>query len=199
MGLTKVTNDMLVGPLGSGGGAVNLIENGDADGASASIFTPYQDAGTRPIDGTGGAPTVTTSITSVSPLTGLKSYLLTKPASNTQGEGWAVATIPLDLSYRTKVLKISVDYIVNSGTFVAGSSTTDSDIIWSCYDITNGRVIEPSNIKMFSNSSTVSYKFEATVQFDILCTSFRLIAHCATTSALAYEIKVDNVTVSPSV
>ena len=197
MALTTVTNDMLVGPLGSGGGAVNLIENGDADGASASIFVPYLDGTVYPVDGIGGSPAVTTSVTSTNPLTGTKSYLLTKPAGTQQGSGWTVDNIPLDLSYRAKVLKISVDYIVNSGTFVAGSRTTDSDIIWSCYDITNSKIVEPSNIKMFSNSSTVSDKFEATVQFDSTCTSFRLIAHVATTSSAAYEIKVDNITVSP--
>ncbi len=188
-----------VGSGSGGGGVVNLITNGSADDAIASIFTPYADAsGTRPVDGTGGSPTVTTSISAVSPLTGTKSYLLTKPASNTQGQGWAVATVPLDLSYRTKALKISVDYVVNSGTFVAGSRTTDSDIIWSCYDITNSKIVEPSNIKMFASSTTISDKFEATVQFDYNCESFRLIAHCATTSAAAYELKVDNITVSPS-
>ena len=189
-----------VGSGSGGGGVVNLITNGSADDAITSIFAPYADAaGTRPVDGTGGSPTVTTSISAVSPLTGTKSYLLTKPASNTQGQGWAVSTVPLDLSYRAKALKISVDYVVNSGTFVAGSRTTDSDIIWSCYDITNSKIVEPSNIKMFASSTSISDKFEATVQFDYNCTSFRLIAHCATTSALAYEIKVDNVTVSPSV
>ena len=189
-----------VGSGSGGGGVVNLITNGSADDAIVSIFTPYADAaGTRPIDGTGGSPTVTTSISAVSPLTGTKSYLLTKPASNTQGEGWAVATVPLDLSYRAKALKISVDYVVNSGTFVAGSRTTDSDIIWSCYDITNSKIVEPSNIKMFASSTTISDKFEATVQFDYNCTSFRLIAHIATPTASAFELKVDNVTVSPSV
>lgn len=188
-----------VGSGSGGGGVLNLITNGSADDAIASIFTPYLDSGSRPVDGTGAGATVTTSISAVSPLTGTKSYLLTKPASNTQGEGWAVATVPLDLSYRAKALKISVDYVVNSGTFVAGSRTTDSDIIWSCYDITNSKIVEPSNIKMFASSTTISDKFEATVQFDYNCTSFRLIAHVATTSTAAYEIKVDNVTVSPSV
>lgn len=199
MALTKVTNDMLVGPLGSGGGAVNLIENGDADGASASIFVPYLDGTVYPVDGIGGSPAVTTSVTSTNPLTGTKSYLLTKPAGTQQGSGWTVDNIPLDLSYRAKVLKISVDYIVNSGTFVAGSRTTDSDIIWTCYDITNSKIVEPSNIKMFASSTTGSDKFEATVQFDYNCTSFRLMAHVATASSSAYEIKVDNITVSPSV
>jgi len=200
MALTKVTNDMLVGPLGSGGGVVNLITDGDAENATSSIFTLYSDAGSpsRPTDGTGGVPNITTSITSTNPLTGNKSYLLTKAAGNRQGDGGAI-TFSVDPSYRAKVLKISVDYIVNSGTFVAGSSSADSDVIWYLYDITNSQLIEPSNIKMFSNSTTISDKFEATFQTSATGSSYRLIAHVATTSASAWELKLDNVTVSPSV
>lgn len=189
---------MLVGPLGTGGGLINLITNGSADDASVSIFIPYADAAaSRPVDGTGGSPTVTTSITTTAPLAGTKSFLLTKPASNTQGQGWSVP-FSVDLTYRAKALQISVDYIINSGTFAAGSTTTDSDVIWYLYDITNSLLIEPSSIKMLSNSSTLSDKFQATFQTSVTGTNYRLIAHCATTSASAYELKVDNVSVSPS-
>lgn len=189
--------------VGSGSGGVkNLITNGNADDSASSIFVPYADAaGTRPVDGTGGSPTVTTSVTTSSPLDGTKSYLLTKPASNVQGQGWAVP-FSVDPAYRAKSLKISADFIVNSGTFVAGSngsSPTDGDLIWTIYDVTNSQIIEPSNIKMFSNSSTISDKFEATFQSSATGTSYRLIAHVASTSALAFELKVDNITVSPQV
>lgn len=186
--------------VGSGsGGAVNLITDGDAENATSSIFVPYDDGGVAfPIDGTGGSPTVTTSITSTNPLTGAKSYLLTKPASVVQGQGWSIP-FTVDPSYRAKVLKISVDYIVNSGTFVAGSSSADSDVIWYLYDITNSQLIEPSSIKMLASSSTLSDKFEATFQTSATGASYRLIAHIATTSASAFELKIDNVTVSPSV
>lgn len=181
---------------GSGGGVVNLILNGNADDTSNSIFIPYQNFGDRPTDGTGGSPTVTTSMTSVAPLVGVKSFLLTKPVGDFQGEGWSVP-FSVDLAYRAKSLKISVDYIVNSGTFEAGSSTTDSDVIWYIYDITNSQLIEPSNIKMFSNSSALSDKFEATFQTSATGSSYRLIAHIATGNGSAYELKVDNVTVTP--
>lgn len=186
--------------VGSGsGGAVNLITDGDAENAISSIFVPYNDGGVAfPIDGTGGSPTVTTSITSTNPLTGAKSYLLTKPASVVQGQGWSIP-FTVDPSYRAKVLKISVDYIVNSGTFTAGSSLTYSDIIWYVYDITNSTLIEPSSIKMLSNSSTLSDKFEATFQTSATGSSYRLIAHMATGFSTAFELKVDNITVSPSV
>lgn len=188
---------------GSGSGGVkNLITNGSADESALSIFIPYADAAaSRPADGDGGSPSVTTSITTSTPLDGIKSYLLTKPASNVQGEGWAVP-FTTDPAYRAKSLKITVDFIVNSGTFVAGangSSPTDGDVIWYIYDVTNSVLIEPSNIKMFSQSSTISDKFEATFQTSSTGASYRLIAHVASTSALAYELKVDNITVSPQV
>jgi len=185
--------------VGSGtGGVKNLITNGNADDTSSSIFVPYADAAsTRPVDGTGGSPTVTTSMTTSTPLDGVKSFLLTKPASNVQGQGWSVP-FTVDPAYRAKSLKISVDYIVNSGTFVAGGSSTESDIIWYIYDVTNSQLIEPSNIKMFSNNSSLSDKFEATFQTSATGASYRLIAHVQSTSTSAYELKVDNITVSPS-
>lgn len=191
-------NEAQVGS-GSGGGVKNLITNGSADDTASSIFTPYQDSsGTRPADGTGGTTTgITTSITSSSPLDGTKAFLLTKDAANRQGGGWAVSSFTVDPAYRAKSLKISVDYIINSGTFVAGSTGVESDVIWYIYDITNSQLIEPSNIKMFSNNSSIADKFEATFQSSATGASYRLIAHIASTSALAYELKVDNVTVSP--
>lgn len=197
--LDSAGNEALVGS-GAGGGVKNLITNGNADDTSSSIFVPYADAAaTRPVDGTGGSPTVTTSVTSSSPLDGTKSFLLTKTAVNSQGQGWAIP-FTVDTAYKAKALKISADFIVNSGTFVAGSngtSPTDGDVIWYIYDVTNSQLIEPSNIKMFSNSSSLSDKFEATFQSSATGSSYRLIAHVASTSALAFELKVDNVTVSP--
>lgn len=190
---------MLVGPLGSSSGDKNLVSDGDLEAVAASIFVPYQDAaGTRPVDGTGGTPTVTTSLTTTNPLDGAKSALLTKPASNVQGQGWSTATQTLPLAYRAKSLKLSFDYIVNSGTFVAGGASTDGDVIVTFYDVTNAKIVEPSNIKLFTSSTTGSDKFEATVQFDSTCTQFRPIIHVASTSTAAFELKVDNMKVSPS-
>lgn len=198
--LDSAGNETKIGSgSGSGGGAVNLITDGSADNASATIFIPYSDSPstTRPVDGTGGSPAVTSSVSTINPLIGSKSFLLTKPASNTQGQGWSIPTTSLDVAYRAKSLKVSIDYVVNSGTFLAGSNNSESDVILYFYDITNAKLVEPSNIKFFSNSSTISDKIEATVQFDYNCTAFRTILHCQSSSTLAYELKVDNVTVSP--
>lgn len=185
--------------VGSGsGGAVNLITDGDAENAISSIFVPYKDAAaSRPVDGVGASADVTTAVTSTAPLTGAKSFTITKDAVNRQGQGWSIPfTVPL--SMQAKVLQIEVDYIVNSGTFVAGSSSADSDVIWYLYDITNSTLIEPSSIKVLSSSSTLSDKFRSTFQTSATGTSYRLIAHVATTSAAAYELKVE-ASVSPSV
>ena len=199
--LDSAGNEAQVGS-GAGGGVKNLITNGSADDTAASIFVPYADAaGTRPVDGTGGSPTVTTSVTTTAPLDGTKAFLLTKPASNVQGQGWAVP-FTVDPAYRAKSLKISADYIINSGTFVPGNNSgtpADGDLIWYIYDVTNSQLIEPSNIKMFSNNSSIADKFEATFQTSVSGSSYRLIAHVASTSALAFEIKLDNITVSPQV
>jgi hypothetical protein len=185
--------------VGSGsGGAVNLITDGDAENATSSIFIPYNDAAaSRPVDGVGSSADVTTAITSTAPLTGAKSFTITKDAVNRQGQGWSIPfTVPL--SMQAKVLQIEVDYIVNSGTFVAGSSSADSDIIWYLYDVTNSTLIEPSSIKMLASSTTLSDKFRSTFQTSATGTSYRLIAHVATTSAAAYTLKVE-ASVSPSV
>lgn len=194
-----VDNGSSLVSVGSGGGTVNFITNGSADDATATIFTAYKDAAaTRPVDGTGGAPTVISSnITSTAPLKGTKSFTIAHTAANGQGEGVAVLLDTLTPAYFAKVLQINIDYIVNSGTFQAGSSTQDSDLIWYLYDVTNSTLIEPSSIKMLSNSSTISDRFQATFQTSATGTSYRLIAHCATTNAVAFAIKCE-VEISPS-
>lgn len=198
MALTQVQNEMLLGPISGGGGAENLVTNGNAESASVSIFTAYADAaGTRPVDGTGGSPNVTTSLSTTNPINGLKDFRLIKDAANRQGQGWAVTPISIPLAYRAKSLKVSIKTLVTSGTFVPGSNGVDGDVIWYFYDITNSKLVEPSNIKILSNSTTISDVYEATVQFDYNTASVRLIAHVSTTSTSAYTIQVDDVTISP--
>ena len=198
--LTTVQNEMLAGPISGGGGAENLVTNGTAEAASVSIFTPYADAaGTRPVDGTGGSPSVTTALNTTNPINGIKDFTLIKGATNRQGDGWAT-TVSIPVAYRGKSLKFSVKYLVTSGTFVAGtggSTPTDGDVIWYFYDVTNSKLVEPSNIKMFTSSTAFSDVYESTVQFDSTCASVRLIAHVASTSASAYTLQVDDVTLSP--
>lgn len=141
---------------------------------------------------------ISITTTSTNPLSGTNSLLIQKTGGvNDQGKGVSTE-FSVDLAYRAKVLNISFDYIVNSGTFTAGSNSTDSDLIVYLYDITNSRLIEPSSFKLLSNSNTVSDTFKASFQTSYNASQYRLIFHQATTTTNNYELKIDNVSVSPT-
>lgn len=164
-----------------------------------SGWATYADAaGTAPVDGTGGSPNVTITRSTSTPLRLTASGLLTKDASNRQGQGWSYDFM-VDTADQAKVLQISMDYILNSGTFVAGSSNlSPGDVTVWIYDVTNAVLIQPSTIYLGSNSSTVPATFESTFQTASNSTSYRLIIHVASTSTSAYELKIDKVNVQPS-
>lgn len=174
-----------------------IAGNPDAE-AYTNGWTTYADAaGVYPVDGTGGSPSSTWTRTTSSPLTGNGSFLWTKSANNRQGEGVSY-DFTIDSASKVKVLTIEFDYEVASGTFVAGSSGVDSDLEVYIYDVTNGTLIQPSSYKLFSNSTTLADRFRSTFQTASNSTSYRLIIHTATTSASAYTIKFDSISVSPS-
>ncbi len=174
----------------------NLVQNPKAEKNAIGV-TAYADAaGTIPVDGTGGSPTVTCTRTTSSPIEDVGSFLLTKDAANRQGEGCAWT---LNSLKKAKVYKIEFEYIVNSGTFVSATSSANSDVTFYIYDITNAVLIQPSSIKLFSNNSTLTDKYSAYFQTSSSSASYRLIAHVGTTSASAYTLKIDNVAVSESV
>lgn len=185
---------------GSGGGGINdreLITNNGAETATTG-FTAYADAaGIAPVDGTAGSPTFTWTRTTSSPITGSGSFLATKDAANRQGEGASYA-FTVGTADQAKVLQIEFDYLVGSGAFVAGSAGVDSDIEVYIYDVTNSTLIQPSSYKLLSTSTTINSHFTANFQTSATGTSYRLIFHTATTSASAYTVKFDNISVHSS-
>ena len=183
---------------GGGAGGVNFITNGAAEDNNTTGWAVYADAaGASPVDGTGGTANVTNTVTAVTPLAGTYSFLLAKDAVNRQGQGWSY-NFTVAPAYRAKVLQISFDYLVNSGTFTAGTPSADSDVTVWIYDVTNSQLIQPSSYKLLSNSASIVDKFNATFQSSSTGSSYRIIFHVATTSASAYTLEVDNVSVSPS-
>lgn len=183
---------------GTGSGGTNFISNGDAESNVTTGWAVYADAaGTSPVDGTGGSASVTISSSATAPLVGTYSFLMVKDAVNRQGQGWSYA-FTIDSAYKAKVLQVSFDYILSSGTFVAGSDSTSSDVTVWIYDVTNSQLIQPTTYKLFSNSSTLSSKFIANFQASSNSTSYRLIIHVGSTSASAYTLKVDSVSAAPS-
>ena len=168
---------------------------------NAAGINSYADAaGTSPVDGTAGSPSLTCARSTSSPLAGTGSLIITKDAVNRQGNGCS-ADFSVDSKDKARVMSIEFDYAVVSGTFVAGSTgsaPTASDITFWIYDVTNTTLIQPSSISLFSNSTTIADRYSATFQTASNSTSYRLIAHVGTVSALAYVIKLDDIVVRPS-
>lgn len=185
------------GNASGGGGGINYIENPDAETDTTGYATYADAAGTNPVNGTGGSANITWTRTTSTPLRATGSFLLTKDAANRQGEG-ASYDFTIAEADKAKVLTIDFEYIIGSGTFVAGSSSTSSDVTVWIYDVTNSLLIQPSSFKLLSNSSTISDKFNATFQTASNSTSYRLIFHVGSTSASAYTIKIDDIEVGPS-
>ena len=183
---------------GSGSGGINYLEdNPDAEAGTTGWATYADSAGTSPVDGTGGSANVTWTQSSSSPLRGTYSFLLTKDAANRQGEGVSY-DFTISAADKAKVLQVSFDYIVGSGTFAAGSSSSASDVTVWLYDVTNSLVIQPSSYKLLSSSTSIATKFDATFQTASDSTSYRLILHVGSTSSSAYTVKFDNFIVGPS-
>lgn len=192
----NTTNWQIVGSSGAGG--INYIENPIAE-ANTSGWATYADAAaSRPVDGTGGSPTVTWTRVTSSPLRGIGSFLFTKDAANRQGQGVSY-DYTIDSADQARVLQITFDYEIASGTYSGGTPSTDSDLIVYMYRTTaTGRLIEPSVIKLDGAVAGVKYSYRGEIQADSDATGYRLIIHVATTSASAYTVKMDNFIVGPS-
>lgn len=175
--------------VGSGAGGINYITNPDAEAGTTGWSTYADAAGVTPVDGTGGTATVTLTASTSSPLRGLQSFLLTKDAANRQGEGVSVP-FTVERADFSEVMVVEFDYEV-SANFVAGSA---SDIRVFLYDIDAAQLITPIDHRL---EAIGVGKYKAYFQSSATSDNYRLIFHVATTSALAYTMKFDNVRVGP--
>ena len=175
---------------GNGSGGINYIDNGDAE-ANADGWATYADAaGTSPVDGIGGSPNVTFTRSTSSPLRSQASFLFTKDAVNRQGQGFSY-DFTIDDADLAKVMQISMDYKVASGTYA------DGDVKIYIYDVTNGVIIEPAGHSLLNVLDTG--KVPASFQTNINSNNYRLIFHVSSTSASAFTLKFDNISVGPVV
>ncbi len=190
------SGDTLAGGGSGGSSGINYVNNPDFEINTAGWAAYADAAGASPVDGTGGSPDVTITRTTSSPLRKTASGLITKDAANRQGNGVSY-DFTIDVAQKGRALSVLFDYIVGSGTFVAGDASSDGDITVYVYDVTNARLIPLSDRKLYSNSSTLSSKFIGLFQASPDSTSYRLIIHCGSASASAYTLKFDEVQVSP--
>ncbi len=185
--------------LGSGGsGGINFIENGDAE-VSTSGWNTYADAaGAAPVDGQGGVANITwTRVTAGNPLNGDANFLFTKDAANRQGQGVSY-DFEIPQGYLGQVVTIKAQYQVMSGTFVAGTSSTNSDLTIWMYDVNQAVMYQPSNYKLLSNNLFVADAYQAEFQVPVNGFDYRLIIHCSTTSSSAYTVAFDDISVAPA-
>lgn len=182
--------------VGSGGSTgINYLQsNPDAEIGATTGWATYNDAAaTSPVNGVGGSPSVTWTTSSTLPLRGTNSFLLTKGATNRQGDGVSF-DFDIDLQDVSKVLQVSFDYTIASGTYA------DNDVSIWLYDTDNSVLIQPAPY-LLKNHTLASIssgdKFFAEFQVPASTNSLRLIIHVASTSASAYTLKLDNFIVGP--
>lgn len=189
------------GSGGGGTGGINYILNSDAEDDTTGYVTYNDGSVSRPVDGTGGTVngSYTFTVNSIDPLRGLQSFLISKPASNIQGHGVSY-DFTIAKADQGKILEIGLEYALASGTYSGGTPTTDSDLIVYIYDVTNARLVEPVPIKLDGGViQFMPYKAKAVFQSAINSVSYRLIFHQATTSASAFVMQLDTISVGPQV
>jgi hypothetical protein len=170
-----------------GGSAVDLTSTGSG--------THTAMAGT-PFDGTGGTSTLTCTRTTTSPLRGGGSFLFTKTAANSMGQGWeydfSIATADL-----AKMVQASFEFSVASGTYSPGSDTTLPDLVAYVYGPTDGtpQLTQLTPYKVMGGSG--SLKFQGNFQTAASGVAYRLILHEALPNSTAYTLKSDSISVSP--
>lgn len=167
----------------------NYILNPHAHEGTVGWATYADAAGSSPVDGTGGSPTLTFDQTTSSPLRGVGSFLITTTAADLQGNG-ASYDFTIDSADQAKVLTISFDYSIASGTYA------DGDMTVYIYDVTNAQVIQPAGYTIMSATVGTMMFHSATFQTASNSTSYRLILHRAVSTSSAMTMKIDNVVVS---
>lgn len=185
---------------GSGQGGINYLnsstssDNSDFE-ATVGNWLAYADAaGNLPVDGTGGSPTTICARTTSSPLRGNGSFLITKGASNLQGEGCSLdfSIDPADALF-PQMQSISFDYSGSSFFHYGSNQVTDlSDIGIYIIDKTSGEVIQPANFILDGAGH-----FGASFQPNFNHSDYRIALHIESTNASAWTLEADNFSVGP--
>lgn len=149
-----------------------------------SSGTLYNDSSAIPVDGTGGTTTgMTFAAVTSGTLRGAVSYKLSKDAANRQGNGVAF-NLTIDNADKATVQSVTFD-ISSSANFVSG------DAYLYVYDVTNSALLSSFAILPTGTQGQFSRAVALTTG-----TSYRILIHCASTSALAYDITLDAMSVS---
>lgn len=148
----------------------------------------YADAaGTAIVDATGGSPTTTCTRTTTAAEVenGVGSLKITKPASNTQGEGCSLL-VNIPKGYRGKRIAVTMPFILISG------SWTEDDFRTDAYDVTNAVRVAPFRIgKLVGSQGSVL----ALIDTQTTTAQMRIAIHTASTGTSAVTFSVDDIVV----
>ncbi len=172
---------------------LNRMINPNAQFSIGNAVAFADAAGTSPVDGTGGSPTVTITQTLTSPLEGTASFLFTKDAANRQGQGWSL-DLNLQTSDATKTIICSFDYQIASGTYVGAQALPSlSDITMWVYDVTNS-VLYQASPNQLDGTANPNNQYSMYYQFQVPanCLVARPIWFIPTTGTSAFTIKFNN-------
>lgn len=179
-----------------GSGFKNILTtlNSKFEGGIASWVTYKDAAATTPVDGTGGSPTVVTisgTTTAGQVLEGNQSLKIAKSAANGQGEGTSVVSKTLDRDDQGKPFYIRFAYDASDSNYNYG------DLQVFAYDVTNSQLLSVYNDNNNGQLRQEVGTFNGVVYPQSTCTSIRLIIHCASTNANAYNVYMDEVVITP--
>lgn len=176
-----------------GVGTVNYVTDSGVE-SGVSQWSLYNDgASAAPVDGTGGsAAQLSLTATSSNPLRDKQSISLAKASGSAQGQGIST-DFTIDLADQAKVLTVSFDYEILSGTYATGDLT-----VYLIQDPTGTpTVVQPAGYQVQSVVAGIASKHIATFQTSVTGTSYRLCIHAASTSTSTYALLIDNVIVGP--
>lgn len=171
-------------------GSTNWISNGDAehDTAGWDLYSDDNFSGMRviPLDGTGGSPSkVLWSRSTVDPLEGNASFLLSKLAGDALGEGVSYDFTP-PKTIISRLNLISFDYKIESGVY------NNNDIRVFIYNPTNNIVTLPlCNLGL----GPLGGRFVGFFNGYLNSTDYRLIFHVSSPTVEAFSIKIDKIRV----
>jgi hypothetical protein len=160
-----------------------LLLNGNFESAAAKWKSYCDAAGVTPVDGVGGGVAgFAISSSTISPLAGKSSGIITKDAANRQGCG--VATdFTVSEENKAQVLQVKIPYKVTSGTY------SDDQYKVYVYDIDNASMIEVA--PTFIKNSSIKETYRGVFQTSLTGVNYRLIIHNASTSAVASTVKIE--------
>lgn len=186
---------------GSGGGGTNYVTNSDAESNTTGWTTGADAAAASPADGTGGtaASGFTFTRTTTNPLKDKGSFLITHPASNTQGT-FVSFDFKIDRQDMGKTLNISFPTELVSGTYNSGTaypSYTTADITAFIYDRDNSALIPVSNPNIGAGVVGAQTNYTASFATTTTADDYRLILYSPNTTTTAFVLKIDEVKVGP--